>query len=386
MDFKPTIKVNKTEQTPDASLLIVDDEAGVVSALQRLFRDANYNVYTASSGTEGLAILDQETMIDLVISDMRMPKMDGAEFFEHVSHQWPATLRILLTGDTERTATIAAVNKGHIYYYINKPWDNNALLLTVKHALAHKRLVEKNLLLKHENIKQQKEFISIVSHELRTPLTAIYGSLKLLTSGALGRLPKEIQKTIEIAERNSERLTRLTNDILDIERLESGHAVIEHESLSLLPCIEQAVEAIRPYSAQYNVNLTVRSSYDDAVTYGDSFRLKQVLTNLISNAVKFSPPYGEVTISLKKSDGQIYISVSDHGRGIPEEFRDRIFGKFSQVESDDAHKKGGCGLGLAIAKEIVELHGGSIGLDSELGHGTRFFFTLSEFTPSRASC
>lgn len=224
--------------------------------------------------------------------------------------------------------------------------------------------------------KMKTEFVSTVSHELRTPLTSIAGSLGLLTGGAAGELPQRAASLIKIAHSNSERLVRLINDILDIEKIESGKMSFDIKPVALTPLVEQVIEANQAYAAEYGVALTLEAADETASVLADPDRLVQVLTNLISNAAKFSPRGEEVVIALATGVTRHRISVIDKGRGIPEAFKDRIFSKFAQADSSDTREKGGTGLGLSIVQQIVAGLGGTISFGSEQGSGTVFHVDL----------
>ena len=223
----------------------------------------------------------------------------------------------------------------------------------------------------------KNEFVSTVSHELRTPLTSIRGSLGLITAGAAGTLPDKAKGLLEIAHKNSERLVGLVNDILDIEKIESGRLEFRRDRLEATALVEQAVEANQAYAAQHQVDYRIDIRPGAALpVLGDADRLIQVLTNLLSNAAKFSPAGTSVEVTVEAAGPQVRIGVRDHGAGIPEAFRNRIFQRFAQAEGNDSRQKGGTGLGLSIAKAIVERHGGRIGFEAADGGGTRFWFTL----------
>ncbi len=222
----------------------------------------------------------------------------------------------------------------------------------------------------------KNEFVSTVSHELRTPLTSILGSLGLIMGGAAGEVSAPARAMIEIAHKNSERLVRLINDILDIEKIESGKMIFHLKPAHLMPIIEQTLEANRGYGERLGVAFEINARADDLKVNADSDRLIQVLTNLLSNAAKYSPQGERVRISVTRRDHSVRVAVSDKGPGIPDEFRMHIFQKFQQADSSDTRQKGGTGLGLSIAKAIVEKHGGQIGFETELGAGTTFYFDL----------
>ncbi|HEY9679042.1 MAG TPA: PAS domain S-box protein [Drouetiella sp.] len=225
----------------------------------------------------------------------------------------------------------------------------------------------------------KKEFVSTVSHELRTPLTSIRGSLTLLSVGALGLLPDQAKKVVTIAERNTIRLITLINDILDIEKLESGKLDMVFDNISMDNVLDRSAEAVKAFADQNGIKLEMIHS--GAQVYADGDRLVQVIVNLVSNAVKFSPKGAAVTVAVTQIPGMVEVKVIDRGRGIPEKYKNLLFQRFQQVEASDARKKGGTGLGLAICKGIIEAHGGTIGVESEEGKGSVFWFKIP---PSKA--
>ncbi len=220
------------------------------------------------------------------------------------------------------------------------------------------------------------EFISTVSHELRTPLTSISGALGLILGGVIGEVPEKIQKMLNIAHKNSLRLTFLINDLLDMEKLAAGKMQFEWQVQALAPLLEQSVEANVSYGSERKVSLALINAAPTASVNVDGQRLMQVLSNLLSNAIKYSPENGEVMVSAELNHGKVRVSVADHGPGIPIEFRERIFQKFAQADSSDTRQKGGSGLGLAISRELIERMGGQIGFESDAGRGANFYFDL----------
>ncbi len=228
-----------------------------------------------------------------------------------------------------------------------------------------------------KQIDQMKsEFVSTVSHELRTPLTSIAGSLGLLAGGAAGELPKRATRLITIAHSNCERLVRLINDILDIDKIESGKIVFDLKRVEVDPLVRLAIEANSAFADSYGVRISFDAPAGQAAVIADADRLMQVLTNLLANAVEFSPQGEVVTVSVADLDRRWRITVSDRGPGIDEAFKPRIFGKFAQADASDTRQKGGTGLGLSIVKEIVTRLGGSVSFDSSPGAGAAFHVDL----------
>jgi signal transduction histidine kinase/CheY-like chemotaxis protein len=227
----------------------------------------------------------------------------------------------------------------------------------------------------------KSEFVSVVSHELRTPLTSIRGSLGLLASGAMGDMPPDAAQMLGIAVNNTDRLVRLINDILDLERIEAGR-----ETMDIRPCraervIKDAASAVEGAASAAGVILDVRSV--DAMLEADPDRLVQALTNLAGNAIKFSEPGTTVIIEGVVREDEVALRVVDHGRGIPPEMLEVIFERFRQVDASDARAKGGTGLGLAITKSIVERHDGRIEVTSTVGEGSCFAIVLPRHAEQR---
>jgi PAS domain S-box-containing protein len=220
------------------------------------------------------------------------------------------------------------------------------------------------------------EFVSTVSHELRTPLTSIAGSLGLLLGGAAGTLPDAAVRLVSIAHSNSKRLVRLINDILDIEKIESGQVVFNFKRVNARVLAEQVIEANRAYADGFGVRITLDAASQAGDVPADPDRLAQVVTNLLSNAIKFSPRNGEVVVATEQQGEHVRISVRDHGNGIPAEFKPRVFEKFAQADASDARQKGGTGLGLSIVREIVTRLGGTVGFADADGGGTIFYVDL----------
>jgi PAS domain S-box-containing protein len=220
------------------------------------------------------------------------------------------------------------------------------------------------------------EFVSTVSHELRTPLTSISGSLGLLAGQWAGKLPGSAARLLAIANTNSQRLVRLINDILDIEKLESGHVVFNLSNVAVRSLVERAIEDNRGFAESYGVNVRLGVMSDDADVNADPDRLAQVVTNLLSNAIKFSPTGGEVLVAVENNTNNVRITVRDHGSGVPDDFKLHIFEKFAQADATSTRQKGGTGLGLSIVKQIVERLGGNVGFEDAPGGGAIFYIEL----------
>ncbi len=237
-----------------------------------------------------------------------------------------------------------------------------------------------------ERIERLKnEFVSTVSHELRTPLTSIAGMLELLDAEVVGALPAEAKEMVNVAYNNSLRLIRLINDILDIEKIESGRMPFDLAPLPLAPLIEKAVAEMQSFAQGLGVRVARQFRVVEAIALVDPDRFIQVLTNLVSNAAKFSPQDETVLVTLDRSSDRLRISVADRGPGIPEVFRGRMFEKFAQADGSDSRRLAGTGLGLAIVKEIVERLDGTVSFDTEIDRGTTFHVDLPEWKAVEAT-
>jgi len=247
-------------------------------------------------------------------------------------------------------------------------WDGAPAALTTFVDITQRKNVD----------RMKNDFISTVSHELRTPLTSISGSLGLISAGMAGKVPEEAHNLITIASSNSDRLVRLINDILDIEKIESGRMEIEFFPVQVWSLMEMAAENNRGFAERFGIEIEIKGAPDNAKVLGGVDQLMQVFTNLLSNAIKFSPLRSVIEIGAERlPNGSIRFSVTDHGRGIPVEFRDRIFDKFTQADQGE-QRQSGTGLGLSICKLLVERHNGKIGFSSEVDRGTTFYFDLPE--------
>jgi signal transduction histidine kinase len=262
---------------------------------------------------------------------------------------------------------------------------NTDTRLTFKEVSQPIRLADGSLLGRlflYQDITQEKEldqtkseFISIASHELRTPMTSIKGSLDLLLGGFAGDVNDETRELLVIAHSGCERLIRLINDILDLSKIEAGKMQLRLQRMNLMDSVQRSVRTIKSYADSLNVQLAVESEESLPEIFGDKDRLDQVVTNLLGNAIKFSPPEGTVTIRVRALSEGVECRVIDSGPGIPADQVDRIFDKFHQV-AGPSKKKGGTGLGLTIARALVVEHNGRIWAESVLGRGSQFCFIL----------
>jgi CheY-like chemotaxis protein len=237
----------------------------------------------------------------------------------------------------------------------------------------------------HENTQLTNEFISLISHELRTPLTSIKGSLGLILGGACGQLDERLRDLLTAAYTNSDRSVKLINDVQDLWEIEAGQYRMRFESVDLTQMVEESVAEISAFAQQQGILIV--SSLTDRLPQvrADSEQLQRVLMNLLSNALKFSPPGSQVVVAAEPHDGWVTVSVKDHGFGITLEDQQRLFDKLHQLRSSASRNQGGTGLALSICKAIIEQHGGTIGVESAPGQGSRFFLSLPAIETAAAS-
>jgi PAS domain S-box-containing protein len=222
----------------------------------------------------------------------------------------------------------------------------------------------------------KSEFISTVSHELRTPLTSISGALGLIVGGVVGDLPEKIKSMLHIAHKNSQRLSYLINDLLDMEKLSAGKMTFNLQKIELANVLRIASESNLAAGIERMISITIDNSCKDAIVIIDQNRFLQVMSNLISNAIKYSPNHGNVSIQVNQHDKKVRVSVIDQGSGIPPEFESQLFQKFVQADSSDTRKLGGTGLGLAISRELMEAMNGSLNFESGRASGANFYLEL----------
>jgi PAS domain S-box-containing protein len=249
------------------------------------------------------------------------------------------------------------------------PGDHGEVVLIIRDITERKELE-----------RMKAEFVSTVSHELRTPLTSIRGALGLVEGGVAGEASPEVRELVTIARSSCDRLIRLVNDILDLEKMESGKLTVKVAIVRANQLVAACLDSVRPLAAERNIELAVRTAPDLAFQ-GDEDRLVQVLTNLVSNAVKFSPEGARVRIEIEDTSDGVRFEVHDRGPGIAEVEQGKLFRRFQQLDGSDRRRHGGTGLGLAIAKAIVEAHRGTIGVESSQGEGSCFWFSI----PKRVS-
>jgi signal transduction histidine kinase len=355
--------VTEPVRSPVLRILLIEDSRSEAAYIERtLTRGGPYACKVSKAYTLATAIpLLEDQSFDVVLMDLRLPDATGFSGLHAVQAVAPKVPIVILTGIDDEATERAAMENGAQDYLLKERASLSALTRSMRHAIQRRSA---------ENIKS--EFISLVSHELRTPLTSIHGALGLIAGAMSGDIPPAVARLVEIAHKNSERLIRLVNDILDIDRIDSGRMYFDLRPEALEPLLAHAVESNQAYAEKYGVRFVLEPC-PEAWARVDASRLTQVIANLLSNAAKFSPPGGAVRIGTTIEDGWVRVRVTDQGAGIRPDFRDRIFTKFSQSDRAIERKTGGAGLGLYISKQIIEHMDGRIGFESEPGQGASFW-------------
>lgn len=382
-------------------LLVVDDEEEILKALKRQFR-RQYVVHTATSAEEGLKVMT-ENPIQVIISDQRMPGMQGAEFFGKVKTEFPDAMRLLLTGYADIQAVIAAINDGNIFRYVTKPWDpveldtivreaferydlivqNRKLMLDLQaaNAMLEERVRERTIELEAMNnrlttmVAQRDAFMGMAAHDLRTPITIVQGFTDLLLDPRTP--PEDYKEFVTVIRSTMQDMLSLLNNILDITAIESGRLTLKPTKVPVYEFVDRVCRLNRRIAEQKGIDLVTDLRPGLPPCTFDPQRIEQVLNNLLSNAFKFSNGGTTVTMRVEQKNTEfVEFSVIDQGQGLKDDEKEKIFGAFQKGSSKPTGDETSTGLGLSICKRIVELHGGEIAAESEWGKGSRFYFTL----------
>ena len=348
-------------------VLLVEDNPGDTRLLREMFNeDSSLNVdLTCVSFMADAERHLAAHAVDSVLLDLGLPDAQGLAAIRRARAAAPGIPLVVLTGMDDEALAAQSLQEGAQDYLIKGQIETRGLLRALRYAGERKRL---------ERLKD--EFVSTVSHELRTPLTSITGSLGLLMGKAAGALSEPAASLLEIAHTNSERLVRLVNDILDIEKLDSGRVVFDFKRIEVRSLVEETVGSIMGFAEGHRVKIRIEVAPPVDEVRADADRLAQVISNLLSNAVKCSPPDNEVVVSIENGVDLVRISVRDHGPGISPEFKSRVFERFAQADATNARRNGGTGLGLSIVKEIVDRLAGEVGFGDAPGGGAIFHVEL----------
>ncbi len=364
-------------------ILIVDDTPENLISLKKVLEKHDFEVDTAASGEEALKKVLRNSYV-LIILDVQMPGMDGFEVAEAISGYSKAkeTAIIFLSAANTEFRFIAKGYSSGGLDYITKPVDMNILLLKVK---TFYRIYEQNRKLnemqkslleeiefRKEAERKKDEFISIASHELKTPLTSVKGYVQLLERSVAKGDTETVKKHLQKAQIQLEKLNSLIADLLDISKIESGKLKFNKQNFLIDSLLDNVIEVMHQSNPEFKINKTGAA---DCEIYGDEMRVEQVIVNFLTNAIKYSPGTDKIDLKLEVKDDQLYLAVKDYGIGMLPEQLNHVFDKFYRVE-ETSQRFQGLGIGLYISSEIIKRHGGQIGVNSEYGAGSEFYFTM----------
>jgi len=374
-----------------AKILVVEDDAGSRLTLCGILEDAGYEVTGVDKGTEALEVI-KDGNFHVIITDIKLPDVGGMSVLELAKEINPDVAVVIMTGYASVETAVNAVNEGAYAYFV-KPVNMDEMKTAIVNALRQQRLSRENKRLVDDLQRSNKLlfeanrqlraateaksiFLAHMSHELRTPLNAVIGFSDLLIGGIAGKINNKQRQCLEDILSSGKHLLSLINDILDLSKVEAGKIDIRPESLRLADVVEDAVTTVKPMIDESKHELAISIAEDLPPVYGDRNRLKQILLNLLSNAIKFTPDGGKLSLETSREDDFCKVSMVDNGIGIRKEDQTCIFEPFTQLDTQPGERKQGTGLGLALTKQLVELLGGKIGVESEYGKGSQFSFTI----------
>ena len=363
-----------------ANILIVDDDAHNIRLLQKILVHERYTVSLATNGVEALEAVGREVP-DLILLDVMMPGLDGFQVTQRLrAEERYKNLPIIVVSAKVQTRDITYGLDAGANDYITKPINVDELLARVRTQLRLKEAQDKLTRANEELLRLSElkgRLVAVVSHELRTPLTSIRSALELVIKRAADAGGGTLTQLLEISIRNTDRLIRLVNDVLDFARLEQGGPHFQLKPFALGGLVSRAVDEVTALGEPHQIRVRIEISDDLPMALGDIDRLHQVVINLLSNAIKFSPTGSDVVISALECEAGLRVLVRDQGRGIAAADLPRLFQPFQQVGLPVHKLGGGTGLGLVISREIVERHGGHLEVESTPGEGSTFAFTLA---------
>jgi signal transduction histidine kinase len=393
---------------PRPKVLLVDDVPANLIALHAILEDGNYTLVDAKSGAEALKAVLQDDFA-VILMDVQMPEMSGYDAAKLIkkrkrSRDIPI---IFVTAVSKEDAYVVHGYEAGAIDYLFKPLDtgimkakvdvfvelymarerlrvqNETLKLQADLVAERAALVSRTNLLLEQSDRHKNEFLDVISHELRTPLNFIMGFASVLVDEVQGPINETQQRSLERILEGTERMLRLVNDLLDLAKLQAGKFELELDTVPYTPLVERVMEDLGPAARARGVVLQCDVKVD-VMPYIDEQRMSQTLYNLIGNALKFTPKGGVVRLKAYAKDDKLVTEISDTGVGVSLEDLPKLFTRFKQLDMSKTRGAGGTGLGLYISKSFVESHGGEIGVDSELGKGSTFWFTLPLHAPAES--
>jgi len=358
------------EKEKKAKVLIIDDEEAMRDSCSLIILKEGLSVETAENGELGLKKI-KESKPDVAFIDLKMPGISGLEVLEKLKEIDPTVIAVVITGYGTVESAVEAMKRG-AYDFLQKPFTPEELRRILRRGLERRKLVQETEKLRREKKLMEENFITMVSHQLRSPLVAIQQYFEVMLAGMAGKVEEKQKEMIQRAQIRLSSLLNLINDWLDMARMNKGLIADRLRPVNLREMLQKLVDFMQPLAKKSGVVLEMAPGYGSPPVQGDEQTLEQVFSNLISNAIKYNRPQGIVRIGIRTEENEVAIDVMDKGIGIEKDHLPFIFDQFYRVDRKEGQKTQGTGLGLCIAKKIVEVHDGSIQVTSEFGKGSTF--------------
>lgn len=386
----------------DYNLLIIDDEVEITKALTRQFR-RKYNVFSTTDANDGLKIMEQEN-IQVVLSDQRMPGMTGVDFFMRIKDKYPDALKLILTGYTDIEAVIGAINEGQVFRYVKKPWNPAELDTIINEAFEKYELITNNRKLMHnlqemnstleEKVKtrtqeleklnsrlseinlEKNKYIGMVAHDLRNPIGVAASFSEFIIENFETTSKDEKLEYLGYINTSCTFSLDLIRDFLNVSKIEAGIFDLNLSELEYINFVKTSIVQNEILAKNKSQQIIIHTNANTISVSFDRNKIQQVLNNLLSNAIKYSLPNTQIVVDISETATEIVTQIIDQGQGIPEGEISKLFHPFQTTSVKATANESSTGLGLAIIKKIVEAHHGNIGVESEVGKGSTFWFSI----------
>ncbi len=368
-------------------VLLIEDNPGDADLVRLRLTESKsqLDVSCVNRLSDGLASIESTTPA-VVLLDLNLPDSHGSETFRKILDKAPGVPVVILSGQEDEALAMKAIHQGVQDYLVKGDMTSRTLERSMRYAVERQGLLRSLEISRKQQVEFKNQFLSHVSHELRTPLTCIHQYASLLFDGLSGPISPEQRDHLQVILKSVNQLHAMIRDLLEATRAESGKLRIEPRCLALAELVRQAIAMIRPIAREKRITVELKTDSQIPLVHADPDRVLEVLINLIDNAVKFTPPEGTVTVKLSQQETDpdfAYVTVTDTGRGISPEALPLIFERLYQDPDSVDGNRSGLGLGLYIARELVNLHGGRIWAISQPAHGTTFTFNLPVYSLSK---
>ena len=357
-----------------AAILVIDDEKAMRDSCYQVLTKDGYRAETAENGDSGLQKI-REIKPDLILIDLKMPGMSGMELLDKIGDIDPNIVSVVITGYATIESAVEAM-KRNAYDFLPKPFTPDQLRIVIERGLERRRLAIESARLRREKEIMKENFVTLVTHQLRSPLASIKQYFVVILEGFAGEVANKQKEMIEKAGKHIDFLLQLINDWLDMSRIEAGNITKKFGPVDLILILSETLQPLIPLADASKVTIELNLHDNLPMVQGDAESLKQAFTNLISNGISYNREGGTVTVNMGEEGNDLVVEICDTGIGISEDNLHFIFEDFYRVKSKETQGLNGSGLGLPIAKRIIEAHNGSIRVASEVGRGTTFSVAL----------